>query len=157
KITRLDDADRRLLTVASVAGAEFTSAVVARVLEIEHAEVEDRLHELGRTHALVRTVHEEELPDRSLSTRYRFVHVLYQDAVYASLGPHRRGSVSLKVADALLAAYGEQANTLALELGSLFESGRDFSRAAEFFLAASERSRQIFASREALALAERAM
>jgi DNA-binding winged helix-turn-helix (wHTH) protein/predicted ATPase len=157
KITRLDEADRRLLTVASVAGAEFTSAVVARVLEIEQADVEDRVHELGRTHALVRPVREEELPDRSISMRYRFVHVLYQNALYASLGPNRRASVSLKVAEALLAVYGEQSKVLALELGCLFEAGRDFSRAADFFLAASERSRQIYADHEALALAEHAM
>jgi predicted ATPase len=130
---------------------------VASVLEIDQADVEDRLHELGRTHTLVRAVREEQLPDRSLSMRYRFVHVLYQDALYASLGPNRRASLSLKVAEAILAVYGEQSNALALELGCLFEAGRDFSRAADFFLAASERSRKIYADREALALAERAM
>jgi predicted ATPase len=157
KITQLDDTDRRLLTVASVAGAEFTSSVVARALEGDRADVEDRLHELGRMHALVTPVREEELPDRSLSVRYRFVHVLYQDALYASLGPSRRASLSVKVAEALLAAYGDQAKTLALELGCLFEAGRNFSRAAECFLQASERSRQVYADREALALAERAL
>jgi predicted ATPase len=157
KITRLGEADRRLLTVASVAGAEFTSAIVARVLEIDHADVEDRLHELARTHALVVPVREEELPDRSLSMRCRFVHVLYQDALYASLGPSRRASLSVKAANALIEVYGDQSNALALELGCLFEAGRNFSRAAGFFMAASERSRQIYADREALALAERAL
>jgi predicted ATPase len=157
KIRRLDDADRRLLTVASVAGAEFTSAVVARVLEIDLADLEDRLHELGYIHALVRPVREEALPDRSLSIRYRFIHVLYQNALYAVLGPTRRASLSLKVAEAMLAVYGGQSIAHALELGCLFEVGRDFSRAADFFLAASERARQIYANREALALAERAI
>jgi predicted ATPase len=146
-----------MLTVASVAGAEFTAAVVARALEIEQADLEDRLHALGRVHALVRSVREEELPDRSLSMRYRFVHVLYQNALYASLGPNRRAALSLKVAEALLAVYGGQAHTYAVELGCLFEAGRDFSRAADFFLAASGRARQIYANREALALAERAI
>lgn len=157
KITRLDEPDRRLLTVASVAGAEFTAAVVAHVVEIEQADVEDRLHELGRIHALVCPVREEELSDRSLSMRYRFVHVLYQNALYASLGPNRRASLSIRVAEAMIAVHGEQSNAHALELGCLFEAGRDFSRAAEFLLAASERSRQIYADREALSLAERAL
>jgi adenylate cyclase len=157
KIRRLDDADRRLLTVASVAGAEFTSAVVARVLAIDQADLEDRLNELGRIHALVRSVREEELPDCALSMRYRFVHVLYQNALYASLGPNRRALLSLRVAEALLAVYGGQSTAYAVELGCLFEAGRDFSRAADYFLAASLRSRQIYAHREALALAERAI
>jgi hypothetical protein len=156
-ITRLDEADRRLLTAASVEGAEFTSAVVARALEIDRADVEDRLHDLGRLQALIAPVGEEELPDRSLAMRYRFVHILYQGALYGSLGPSRRASLSNKVAEALLALYAGQAQARALELGCLFEAGRDFSRAAEYLLAASERSRQIYADREALALAERAL
>ena len=38
--------------------------------------------------------HDEELPDRTLSVRYRFVHVLYQNVLYASLQPTRRASLS---------------------------------------------------------------
>ena len=155
KVTRLDEEDRRLLTGASVAGAEFTSAVVARALGLDQGDVEDRLDELGRIHALVAPVHEEELPDRSLSMRYRFVHVLYQNALYASLRPTRRASLSIRMAEAMLSAYAEKASGHAAELAYLFEAGRDFSRAAQYFLIASERSRQVYADREALTLAER--
>ena len=45
KIGQLGDDDRRLLVAASVQGYEFDSAVVARVLERDAAEVEDRLDE----------------------------------------------------------------------------------------------------------------
>ena len=155
KVTRLDEDDRRLLTGASVAGAEFTSAVVARALGLDQGDVEDRLDDLGRIHALVSPVQEEELPDRSLSMRYRFVHVLYQNALYASLRPTRRASLSIRLAEAMASAYGAKAVTQAAELAYLFEAGRDFSRAAQYFLIASERSRQVYADREALALAER--
>jgi len=48
-------------------------------------------------------------------------------------------------------------NARASELAYLFEAARDFSRAAEFFLIASERARQVFADRESLALAHRGM
>lgn len=157
KVTRLEEGDRRLLTAASVEGVEFGSTVIARSLGLDQGEVEERLEDLGRTHALIQPVREEELPDRSLSMRYRFVHVLYQNALYASLGPGRRASLSLRVAEALMAAHGDKAGARAAELAYLFEAGRDFSRAAEFYLIASERSRQVYADREALALAERAL
>ena len=90
KIDQLSEDDRRLLVAASVQGYEFDSAVVARVLERDAAEVEDRLDELDRVHAFVRLVREQEFPDRTLTLRYRFVHVLYQNALDASLRPTRR-------------------------------------------------------------------
>ena len=157
KIGRLDDADRRLLVAASVQGFEFDSAVVARSLKLDQGEVEDRLDALGRVHALVAPMREFEWADRAVSVRYRFVHVLYQNALYGSLGPTRRASLSAAVGEALAGAAGEQAAAHASELALLFESARDFSRAAEHFLIAANRARQVFAYREALTLAERGL
>src|SRR5262249_9028722 len=53
--------------------------------------------------------------------------------------------------------HRDQAPAIASELALLFEAARDFPRAAEFFLVASDHARQIFAYREALTLAERGM
>ena len=138
KIGQLGEDDRRLLVAASVQGYEFDSAVVARVLERDAAEVEDRLDELDRVHALVRMVREQEFPDRTLTLRYRFVHVLYQNALYASLGPTRRASLSAAVAQALQGFYGEKSGDVAAELALLLEAARDFSRAADYFLVAAQ-------------------
>jgi predicted ATPase len=154
---RLEDGERRVLLAAAVQGVEFDTAIVARASNTDQADVEERLEQIARRHALVRLVREFEYPDRSLSVKYRFVHALYQDALYRSLGPTRRASTSAAVANAIATAWARQVNTRAAELGYLYETARDFSRAAEFFLIASERARQIFADRDALALARRAM
>ena len=153
KIDQLGEDDRRLLVAASVQGYEFDSAVVARVLERDAAEVEDRLDELDRVHAFVRTVREQEFPDRTLTLRYRFVHVLYQNALYASLGPTRRASLSAAVAQALLGYYGEKSEDVAAELALLLEAARDFSRAADYFLVAAQNAVRVFANQEAVVLA----
>ena len=137
KIDQLGEDDRRLLVAASVQGYEFDSAVVARVLERDAAEVEERLDELDRVHALVRMVREQEFPDRTLTLRYRFVHVLYQNALYASLRPTRRASLSAAAAQALLGYYGEKSVDVAAELALLLEAARDFARAADYFLVAA--------------------
>src|SRR5581483_4125510 len=94
KLDRLDEADRRLLAAASVQGHEFDSAVVAAALGLGAADVEERLQVLDRVHGLVRLVREQEFPDRTLSLRYRFVHVLYQQALYQALAPSRRAAWS---------------------------------------------------------------
>ena len=81
KIDRLDELDRRLLTVASVQGHEFDTAIVSDVLALDPADVEDRFAALDQIHRLVQAVRTYELPDRALSVRYRFAHVLYQNAL----------------------------------------------------------------------------
>lgn len=157
KLARLEESDRRLLVAASVQGATFDSAVVARATDADQAEVEDRLDALAQLHALARPVGETELPDRTLAVRYRFVHVLYQNALYGSLGPSRRATASRAVAAALLAFHGERTQAIDANLAYLFENARDFSRAAEYYLRASENARTVFADREALRLARRGL
>src|SRR5262249_1181852 len=77
-----EDGPRRL-PAASVQGHEFDSALVAGALELDPIRVEDRLQVLERVHGLVRLVREHEFPDRKPTLRYAFVHVLYQQALYA--------------------------------------------------------------------------
>ena len=155
KIDQLGEDDRRLLVAASVQGYEFDSAVVARVLERDAAEVEERLDELDRVHAFVRMVREQEFPDRTLTPRYRFVHALYQNALYASLRPTRRALLSAAMAQALLGYYGEKSVEVAAELALLLEAARDFAQAADYFLVAARNAARVFANQEAVVLARR--
>jgi predicted ATPase len=157
KIEQLGEAERRLLVAASVQGYEFDSAVLAKALAADSAEVEDQLETLERAHDFVRFVREHEFPDRTLSLRYRFVHVLYQNALHASLRATRRVSLSAEVAHALLAFYGEQRAAVASELALLFEAARDFAQAADFFLLAAQKAARVFAYQEAAGLARRGL
>jgi predicted ATPase len=157
KIGQLGEEDRRLLVAASVQGYEFEAAVVAKALALDAAEVEEQLEELERVHAFVRLVREQEFPDRTLTLRYRFVHVLYQNALYASLRPTRRASLSAAVAQALLGYYGEKSAAAAAELALLLEAARDFARAADYFLLAAQNAVRVFANQEAVGLARRGL
>ncbi|HXF39368.1 MAG TPA: protein kinase [Blastocatellia bacterium] len=157
KIAQLSEEDRRLLVAASVQGYEFDSAIVARALDLDPADIEERLETLERVYALVRFVSEREFPGRVLTLRYRFVHVLYQNALYASLRPTRRAQLSATVAEALLGCYGKQSATVAAELAFLFETARDWSRAADYYLAAADNASEVFALQEAGVLAERGL
>jgi predicted ATPase len=154
---QLSETDRRLLMAASVQGAEFDAAVVARMLGREVAEVEERLGVLERVHALVRLIREQEFPDRTLTLRYGFVHVLYQNALYAALQPTRKAAWSAAAAQALVTHYGEKSAAVAAELALLFEAARDHGRAADYSLSAAENAIRVFAHREAVALARRGL
>ena len=157
KIDQLDDRDRRLLVGASVQGYEFDSATVSEALEMDPADVEDRLEVLERVHVFVTRTTEEEFPDRTLTVKYQFAHVLYQNLLYASLQPTRRASLSSRVARALVSRYGQHTGEVAGRLAVLFEAARDFAASAQYFHAASQRAVALFAFREALSLSERGL
>jgi tetratricopeptide (TPR) repeat protein len=157
KIERLSEEDRRLLVAASVQGIQFDSAVVAKALDRDPADVEERLQELETLHGFVQAVGEQEFPDRTLTVRYRFVHVFYQNALFASLAPSRRVALSATVAAAVVGFGGDKLPALAADLAVLYEVARDSARAAPFFLAASRHAARLFAYPEAALLAQRGL
>ena len=156
KIEQVDERDRALLLAASVQGPEFDSAIVAEAIEMDPADVEERLDVLERVHVFVRRGSEYEFPDLTLTLHYTFVHVLYQNMLYASLQPTRRAALSGRVARALV-AHGEQAPASAARLAVLFEAARDFATSARYYFVAAQHSAGLFAFREALSLAERGL
>ena len=157
KIAQLSEEDLKLLVTASVQGYEFDSAVVAQVLNLEADEVVDRLEKLERVFAFVKLTNEAEFPNRALTLRYRFVHVLYQNALYASLRVTRKVSLSAAVAQSLEGFHGGQSANVANELALLWEAAREYGRSASYFLQAARNAAQINAHREAVQLARRGL
>jgi predicted ATPase len=157
KIDQLEEADRRLLIAASVQGLEFHAAVVADARDADEAEIEESLERLDQVHGFVRRVGEEEMPDGSLTLRYRFVHALYQNALYETLTPTRRTKLSGVVANALLRRHSADLSAVAGELGLLFEIAREFARASDHFLQAAQKAIRVCANPEAVELCRRSI
>jgi predicted ATPase len=161
KMDQVSTPDRQLLMIgsvmASVMGPEFGSVGVSEVLCRETADVEERLAVLESVHGMVRLVGERTLPDGVVTVRYRFVHVLYQNALYATIQPTRRAVWSTAAAEVLLKHYGENRRDMAADLAMLFEVGRDHERAIDYYLMAAQNAARIFAHHEAAALARRGL
>jgi predicted ATPase len=157
QIDQFSDLDRQILRCAAVQGVEFDSAVICRVLALEAEQVEERLQSLARIHCFVAALDERTLGGEIFSVRYRFVHVIYQNALYADLPPTRRATQSAAVAESLLNLATETMPVPAAELGILFERGRDKARAAEQFLQAARHAVAILAFPEAVLLCERGL
>ena len=157
KIEQLSEADRKLLIAASVQGYEFDTAIVAKLVGLDPADLEERLESLEHVYAFVRRSREDELPNGALSVRYRFVHVLYQNALFASLTPSRRVSFSALAAESLLEAYGPASSQIAVDLAQLFETARDVPRAIEYLAIAADAAVRILANQEAALLARRGL
>jgi acyl-CoA reductase-like NAD-dependent aldehyde dehydrogenase len=92
-----------------------------------------------------------------LSRHCRVVHALYQNALYAELGPGKRAALARRIAEALLRGWKGNEPAIATELAFLFETSRDFERAADFFLIAARNARRLFANQEAVDTATRGL
>jgi len=157
KIDQLGDRDREVLTAAAVQGYEFDSASLAQGLAAGSLEIEEILARLERVHAFVRRVGEEVISGGPQTVQYRFVHVLYQNALYASLTPTRRITLSAALAHALEAMYGDRSSAIASQLAFLYETAREAGRASDYFLLAAQNAQNIFAHPEAIALTRRGL
>lgn len=157
KLDMLDEAERRLLSAASVQGAEFASAITAGALVLDAAEVEEKLQVLHRVHGLVRPIREVVFPDGTLSLLYGFVHVLYQQALYGDLPPTRRAVLGATLARELESRMGATVAEAAAQLACLYEVGRDFTRAARHLYTAAQNAARVFAHQEAVELSRRGL
>jgi DNA-binding winged helix-turn-helix (wHTH) protein len=157
KLGHLSEGQRRVLEAASVEGHEFHSAVLARVLGVDAAAVEESLDDLHERHRLVRFSGEREFPDSTFTVCYTFEHALYQGALLGKQRPTRRAALSGSTAEALAAFYRGREADIASRLGYLYQEARDWDRASEFLLIAARSAAKQSAYRESSALALRAI
>jgi hypothetical protein len=157
RLDHVDDQDLRLLRIASLQGYRFDALVIAEAAETSAMEVEDRLDALDRVHGLVRLVEERGLPDGAVTARYQFVHVLYQNALHASLTPARRSALCAAIARSLESHHARQPGPVAARVAHLFESAREHRAAARAYSIAAEHAGQLVAHQEAAGLARRGL
>ena len=149
KIDALEEEDRRTLQYASIEGEEFLSTVVASLLDVDELALEERLARLQKIHRLLSAVEEEELPDGSLATRYRFAHALFQNVLYGDLVSKRRILLHRLAGEQLAQHHGKQSPRIATQLAMHFERGRDFRRAVEYLIHAGDNATKLYGNPEA--------
>ena len=149
KVDLLADEERRALQYASVEGQEFLSTIVAASLGVDEVDLEEMLAQVEKTHRLVVTLGEEELPDGSLATRYRFAHALYQNFLYGGLVAKRRIMLHRQAGEQLIRRYGNRASHIATQLALHFDRGREFNKAVEFLGLAGDNANALYGTDEA--------
>jgi tetratricopeptide (TPR) repeat protein len=157
KVRALPEEDRLALECGSVMGREFLSSVVAPMAGLDDLALEERLRRLDRAHRLLDTMGEEELPDGTLATRYRFTHSLYQEVLYEDLVSQRRALRHRQVADQLTRRFGAQAARFAAPLALHHERARDFPSAITHLTDAGDHAASLYANAEARGYYDRAL
>lgn len=134
----LDPEKQKILETASVEGAEFLSVTVAANLNMESEQVELCIDDLVQLNHLITIDDVEILPDGNLSTRYRFIHALYQEGLYQRLAKNRRVRLHRALGTQLETIYGAEAPKIAAQLALHFEQGIHYGKAIHYRQQAGE-------------------
>ncbi|MCI0388941.1 MAG: AAA family ATPase [Acidobacteria bacterium] len=157
QVGHLSQEEQRLLETASVVGAEFPSAMVALIVGRNAVEIEEMCESLARRRQFLQSSGLSEWPDGTVTTRYGFIHALYQNTLYDRLAAARRAQLHLLIGKQGERIFGERAAEIAAELAVHFERGRDHRRAVKYLLQAADNANRRFAHREAAALARQGL
>ena len=90
QLERLDAEDQKVLETGSVAGREFSAALVAAALDRNEDDTEARCAALARQGWFLHARGTAEWPDGTIASRYGFIHDLYQEVLYDGVPAGRR-------------------------------------------------------------------
>lgn len=157
QIEKLSPDERTVLEAASVAGVECSSLAMAAGLDKPTEWVEHHCEELARRHRFLSPSWLVELPDGTVTSRHRFIHVLYREVPYQLISPMRRSQIHHRIGERQIEIYGDRASDIAAELAMHFEQSHDWPRALEYLLQAAENAAARSAHHEATDLVNRAL
>jgi predicted ATPase/DNA-binding winged helix-turn-helix (wHTH) protein len=157
QMERLSADERFALEGASVVGMECSSVAIAAGLDVSTEWVETHCEELVRRHQFLLPARLVELPDGTITPRYRFSHVLYLEVPYQLISAMRRSQIHQRIAERGISIYGDHVSEIAAELAMHFEQARDWPRAVQYLSQAADNALYCSAYYEAAALARRGL
>lgn len=149
-IGRLPESLRKVLTLASVEGEEFTAEVTAQLHKINELEMIRMLStDLDKQHNLVSARGIKRVKRQRLSL-YRFHHVLFQKYLYNSLDEVERVYLHEEMGCILEKIYEENTDEIALSLARHFREAGIPGKAVDYQLQAADKARRVYANEEAI-------
>jgi predicted ATPase len=156
-VERLTQEEQRVLEGAAVVGMDCSAAAMAAGLEEDVIKIEEICDGLARRHHFLRPAYLAELPDGTITPRYKFIHSLYLDVLYRRVAPTRRSQIHGRIGERGEEIYGDRIGEIATELAVHFEQARDSERAVKYLLLAAENAARRSADHEVISLARRGL
>ena len=149
QIERLSEDERHILSVASIAGLEFSTRTLSGGTDAGITEIERCCESLVKRRQFLRPAKTIPLRDGSLLERYGFIHAIYQHVFYHAVPQPRRVTLHRRIGEFQETAYSDHREEIAAELAIHFEEGRDYARAILYRRLSSVNALKRHANREA--------
>lgn len=150
QIQSLSESERRLLSVASIAGQEFSTRTLSGGMDATISEIESCCEGLLKRGQFIRPAKMIQLLDGSLLERYGFIHGLYQHVLYQAVPLPRRVMLHRRIGEFQEKVFCDHLEEIAAELAVHFEEGRDYARAIRYRRLSAVNAIKRYANREAL-------
>ena len=147
RFTQLSAGAADLAGLAAAIGRDFSLDLLTEASDMETDGVVDALDELWRR----RLVREQS------TTTYDFSHDLLRAAAYGRLSPPQQRRLHRRVAQALALLHADGMDAMAGQIADQYDRGGLGARAVPFYEQAVEEAARVFAYRQAVQLAERAL
>ncbi|HTS32239.1 MAG TPA: AAA family ATPase [Bryobacteraceae bacterium] len=145
---RMGEREQALLSAACVVGWEFSIPPLTAALGSDPVTVEELCESLARGRQWIQALN-------TAQGRYRFIHALYQHALYLGVPVSRRVRLHLRIGQYLEGAHSAGSNESPVELAAHFEAGRDHARAVMYLVRCSQFAARRNAAAEAVAHLDR--
>lgn len=154
QMARLPVEHQDVLQAASVIGLEFSSNLVAEILDQDPQAVGSACEAIARQGQWLTEAKVTRGADGALDARHAFRHSLYRHMLYQSLGALRRSQWHARAARGLerLLAAGQEVTSA--ELATHYERSRQTLPAVRHYAEAAAHAMRLFAPGEALTLAQ---
>ena len=156
-VERLEASEQRVLEGASIVGMDCSAVAISAGLAEDVVRIEEICDGLARKHHFLWPAYLAELPDGTITPRYRFIHALYVDVLYKRVAATRRRLIHGRIGESGESIYGDRVGEIAAELAVHFEQSQDFVRAVKYLLMAAENAMRRSADHEARALSKRGL
>lgn len=150
---RLTQEEQRVLEGASVVGMDCSAVAMSAGLAEDVVRIEEVCDGLARRNHFLLPGYLAELPDGTITPRYRFIHPLYVNVLYKRVATTRRSQIHGRIGVRGEAIYGERVGEIAAELAVHFEQSRDLVKAVKYLQIAAENAARRSADHEAVTLA----
>ncbi|MHB9032163.1 MAG: ABC transporter substrate-binding protein [Anaerolineae bacterium] len=158
RVAKLPEPAQEALRLAAVLGREFDIAALGQMSGMDEDNLIDSL-ERGARAQLISEVHKPSQTGASGRSTFAFAHALIPSALCEGMSSLRRERLHRRAAETLEHLYPAErlSRELAPQLGRHYSESGDSQRAAEYWLAAGARAREVYAYAESVSYYEQAL
>ena len=121
QLSKLPAADLRVFEAASLIGREFTVEALAAALDTEITTLDERCEAFARRGQFLHPTGVEESTEGTISSRYGFLHSLFQEVLHEQVGAGRRVRLHKSIGEWKEFRYQRHRSEMAAELAAHFD------------------------------------
>ena len=146
RIDRLKEEDKEILEIASVIGEEFTTDILARVLDMRKIEILKRISNIEKKYMLI----------CSYNRTYKFSHEKIREVLYEDILPELREEYHRIIGESMEELHRENIDEYIEDIGYHYYKARD-ERAGRYLVLAGNKAMENYANEEAIRFYEGAI